>query len=124
MTRKKHRSRSGRRSRRSRGSYGDARRPASVGVGWRHIEPHHKYAVVGLVPKKGGGYLKTRHVVGRARDAHEALTELYRVREQQRVAGAHGQGRWEYAVLDVSSGKGAMSPIVTEAQLEARKARR
>lgn len=120
-SKKKRRSRS---SRKSRGSSGNSRRPASVGVGWRYIEPHHRYAIVGLVPKKGGGYLKTRHVVARARDAYEALAELYRVREQQRAAGAYGQGRWDYVVLDVSSGKGTLSPIVTEAQLEARKARR
>jgi hypothetical protein len=32
--------------------YGRAR--ASIGKGWRHIEPRHRYAIVGLVPMDVG----------------------------------------------------------------------
>jgi hypothetical protein len=87
-----------------------------------YILPHHKYAIVGLVPRRGrrggsGEHLKTRYVVGRARDADEALVELYRMR--------HGavDGGWDYIVLDLSAKRGKIAPIVTVAELEARKAR-
>ena len=99
--------------------YGKTR--ASIGRGWRSVQPHHKYAIVGLVPKLGGGYLKKRHVVGTARDAHEALVELIRVGEYNH--GASGQGRWHHVVLDLSSGKGNLAPIVSEATLRERAAR-
>jgi len=102
--------------------YGRTR--ASLGEGWRHIEPHHRYAIVGLVPKRGGHvgeYLKKRYVVGRGRDAQEALTTLWRLNEERR--GQYGRGRWEYVVLDMHAGKGSLAPTVTESELRARAAR-
>ena len=100
------------------------RTQASIGHGWRHIEPQHRYAIVGLIPKRGGHvgeYLKKRHVVGRARDAHEAIVELYRLRDGQH--GSWGQGRWAFIVLDMHAGKGKLAPIVSELELESRKSR-
>jgi len=102
------------------------RAAAAIGKGARgFIQEHHKYAIVGLVPKttgsglfrgKGasGEYLKTRHVVGRARDAHEALVELYRLQ--------HETSGWHLIVLDVSGKHGKLTPIVTEEELQRRKA--
>lgn len=95
---------------------------AAVGRGARgFIHAHHAYAIVGLVPKKGGGYLKTRHVVGRARDAHEALMEL--LEQEARPSTAYGQGRWTFVVLDLRAGKGKMAPVISEAELRRRQAR-
>jgi hypothetical protein len=94
--------------------YGKTR--ASIGRGWRHIEPHHKYAIVSLYRKKGGGHLKQRYVVGRGRDAHEALAELFYVRSTPGY-------NVDYAVLDLGSGKGSLAPIVSEATLRERAAR-
>lgn len=103
--------------------YGHAQPVIGVGASG-YIEGHHRYAVVGLVPKRaGGGHLKTRHVVGRGRDAHEALTELLRLRAEQRASGSYGQGRWTYIVLDLSAKKGKLAPTVTEDELRARQAR-
>jgi hypothetical protein len=99
------------------------RATGAIGKGARgFIQEHHKYAIVGLIPKRGGGHLKTRHVVGRARDAHEALAVLYELVEKQRASGAYGHGRWDYIVLDVSNKHGKLTPIVTEAELQQRKA--
>ncbi len=98
------------------------RAAASIGKGARgYLEAHHRYAIVGLVPKRGGGYLKTRHVVGRARDAHEALMNLLFQRSGQ--SGSYGQGRWEFVVLDLGAGAGKLHPIVSEAELRERQAR-
>ena len=109
-----------RRARTLRRRYGHAH--SSIGRGARnYIQSHHKYAIVGLVPKKGGGYLKTRHVVGRARDAHEALVELYRQTEG-RASGSYGAGRWDFIVLDLAAKRGPITPVVTVTELEARKA--
>ena len=105
-------------SRALRRRYGRAQ--PSIGKGAQgYIQAHHKYAIVGLVPKRGGGYLKTRHVVGRARDAHEALVELYRQTETRRPGSFGG---WHFIVLDLSAKHGPVTPIVTKAELEARKA--
>jgi hypothetical protein len=74
-----------------------------------------RYEIYGLVPKRGGGHLKKRHLVGRARDAHEALVELYRV--------TRGQGpNWTYIIIDQSAKQGRLAPIVTEDELRHRQA--
>ncbi len=98
--------------------YGHAQ-PA-IGKGAKgYLYAHHKYAIVGLVPnRQGTGYLKTRYVIGRARDAHEALMEL--IQHQATQAQHYGQARWKLVVLDVSAGKGKLAPIVTESELRAR----
>lgn len=94
------------------------RAAAAIGKGARgYIQEHHKYALVGLVPKRGGGFLKTRHVLSRARDAHEALAELYRLQHD----GGASRG-WQIIVLDVSNKHGKLTPVVTAAELQARKA--
>lgn len=96
--------------------------PPSIGKGASgYIQSHHKYAIVGLVPKRGGGFLKTRYVVGRARDAHEALVTLWELTERRRVSGAYGSGAWTYIVLDLQKRHGKLTPTVTVDELERRK---
>lgn len=88
-----------------------------------YLQPHHRYAIYGLVPKRGGHvgeHLKKRHLVGRARDAYEAAAELYRLRAEQRASGSYGQGRWTYIVVDRHAGRGKLAPVVTYEELLAR----
>ena len=102
-----------------RNRYGHA---ASLGRRYSgYLGPEHRYAIVGLVPKRGGGHLKERHVVGRGRDAHEALMSLMEARANQSTA--YGQGKWTLIVLDLHAGHGKLAPTVTEAELRARQAR-
>jgi hypothetical protein len=90
--------------------YGRAYPPAFAQKGAR-------YEIYGLAPKhRGGGFAKKRHLVGRGRDAYEALAELYRLE--------HGEGvsRWMYIVIDKGAGAGRLAPVVTRAELEQRRA--
>ena len=91
----------------------------AVGHGARgFVKPHHHYAIVGLVPKLGGGFMKKRYAVGKGRDAHEALMELLDI--QARQAGHVGQARWKLIVLDLWAGKGNAHPVITEEELRHR----
>jgi hypothetical protein len=84
--------------------------------------PGARYEIWARYPKtRGGGYLKQRHFAGRGRDAHEVLATLYEYREGTRAAG--GYRRPMYVVLDMHAKRGKLAPIVSEAELEARKSR-
>jgi hypothetical protein len=91
-----------------------------------------QYVIYGLVPRRtgrglfrgtggaGGTFLKKRHPVATARDAHEALMELIRLRDGQ--SGSYGQGRWHFIVVEQGAGRGKLAPIVSEDELRRRAA--
>ncbi len=75
-----------------------------------------RYEIYAIYPKlRGDGYTRKRYLTGRARDANEALTELFRLRhsypEHQRIA---------LIVIDTSAKRGRLAPTVTEAELRRR----
>ena len=84
--------------------------------------PGARYEIWSRYPKmRGGGYAKKRHFAGRGRDAHEVLVTLYEYRESARNYGA--SARPMYFVIDTYVKHGKLAPIVSEAELEARKLR-
>ena len=75
-----------------------------------------RYEIFAIYPRmRGGGYSKKRYLTGRARDAQEALTELFRLRHayppHQRIA---------LVVIDKSAKRGRLAPTVTEDELRRR----
>jgi hypothetical protein len=79
-------------------------------------QPGSRYEIYGLIPKRGGGHLKKRHLVGRARDAYEALVRLFEITE------GGTQRHWSYIVIDKGAGRGRLAPVVTPDELRRRQA--
>jgi hypothetical protein len=75
-----------------------------------------RYEIYAVYPKmRGEGFSKRRYLSGRAQDAQEALTELWRVQHSRGPAE-----RQTYIVLDKGAKRGRLAPIITESELRER----
>ena len=100
-----------RRARALRRRYGRAYPPAYAPKGSR-------YEIFVSYPKmRGGGFEKKRRLVGRGRDAYEALARLYEVEHDQT-----GSRRPLVTVIDQGSRRGRLAAAVTSAELRRRQA--
>jgi hypothetical protein len=64
--------------------------------------------------KTDSDWLKKRYTVGRARDAHEAATILYRLRAEAKAAHSYG---FAHFAIDCRAAKGKLAPLISYEEL-------